>query len=77
MLRHWYCVVFKSLEYPYPHDICDIQIQVPALINVIKESGLILATCGPENEEPNNVKKQETYGVDAIIQRRVLRYNTA
>jgi CDK inhibitor PHO81 len=50
-------------------------IQAPVLIQTIKESGLILASYGKENEEMSNVKKQEMAGVDAIVTRRVLRYN--
>jgi CDK inhibitor PHO81 len=50
-------------------------IQLPVLINTIKESGLLLASFGRENENESNVRKQETAGVDAIVVNRVLRYN--
>ncbi|KAJ3108421.1 phosphate system positive regulatory protein pho81 [Phlyctochytrium planicorne] len=52
-------------------------IKVPALINTIKESGLILATFGKANEEANNVFVQESAGVDAILSHGVLRYNSS
>ncbi|KAJ3196624.1 phosphate system positive regulatory protein pho81 [Irineochytrium annulatum] len=50
-------------------------IKVPMLVNTIKESGLILATFGVDNNRPENVRLQEAAGVDAIISRNVLRYN--
>ncbi|KND03503.1 uncharacterized protein SPPG_00987 [Spizellomyces punctatus DAOM BR117] len=50
-------------------------VQVPILINTIKESGLILATCGSANDSPPNVRIQEEHGADAIIVNNVFRYN--
>ncbi|KAI8921753.1 hypothetical protein BC831DRAFT_475818 [Entophlyctis helioformis] len=51
-------------------------VQMPVLINTIKESGLILATFGPPNTDPANIKLQESFGVDALIVGRVFKYNT-
>ncbi|KAI8799690.1 hypothetical protein BJ742DRAFT_844824 [Cladochytrium replicatum] len=58
--------------------VCDARplIQVPMLINTIKESGLILATFGEANTKRANVDVQERAGVDAIISDGVFRYNT-
>ncbi|KAJ3044483.1 phosphate system positive regulatory protein pho81 [Rhizophlyctis rosea] len=50
-------------------------VQVPVLISTIKESGLMLATFGSANEDPQNVKVQEGFGVDGIIANNVFRYN--
>ncbi|KAJ3332193.1 phosphate system positive regulatory protein pho81 [Blyttiomyces sp. JEL0837] len=50
-------------------------IQVPLLINTIKESGLILASFGKANGDAANVKLQEESGVDAIITNNVFKYN--
>ncbi|KAI8840518.1 hypothetical protein BC829DRAFT_446957 [Chytridium lagenaria] len=52
-------------------------IKVPALVNTIKESGLILATFGEANEDAKNVHIQETAGVDAILAHGVFRYNSS
>jgi hypothetical protein len=49
------------------------QIQVPDLINAVKEAGLILATFGPENQAARNVSTQELHGVDAIIDNKIYR----
>eukprot|EP00842_Homolaphlyctis_polyrhiza_P003288 jgi/Hompol1/3960/HPOL_003414-RA len=51
-------------------------VQMPVLINTVKESGLILATFGPPNNDPFYIRQQETFGVDALIIGRVFRYNT-
>ncbi|KAI9094038.1 hypothetical protein DFS34DRAFT_251563 [Phlyctochytrium arcticum] len=50
-------------------------VQMPTLIQTIKESGLILATCGSANDEPANVSIQEENGVDAIVVNHIFRYN--
>ncbi|KAI8920122.1 hypothetical protein DFJ77DRAFT_451202 [Powellomyces hirtus] len=50
-------------------------VQAPILIKTIKESGLLLATCGNANNLPANVRVQDTHGVDAIIVNDVFRYN--
>jgi CDK inhibitor PHO81 len=54
-----------------------LQVSSVIIINRIKESGLILATCGSDNEKSSNIKKQELMGVDAIISHRILRYNNS
>ncbi|KAJ3112247.1 phosphate system positive regulatory protein pho81 [Phlyctochytrium bullatum] len=51
-------------------------IKVPALVNTIKESGLILGTFGQANSAARNVAAQEASGVDAILAHGVFRYNT-
>ncbi|KAJ3085363.1 phosphate system positive regulatory protein pho81 [Quaeritorhiza haematococci] len=50
-------------------------VQVPTLINTIKESGLILATFGQANTITANVSLQESSGVDAIIADGLFKYN--
>ncbi|KAJ3164895.1 phosphate system positive regulatory protein pho81 [Geranomyces variabilis] len=50
-------------------------VQAPILIKTIKESGLLLATCGDANNIPENVRVQDTHGVDAVIVNGVFRYN--
>ncbi|KAJ8324440.1 phosphate system positive regulatory protein pho81 [Batrachochytrium dendrobatidis] len=50
-------------------------IQMPVLINTVKESGLILATFGEVNNQIEVSKIQESYGVDALITGRVFKYN--
>ncbi|KAK9761041.1 phosphate system positive regulatory protein pho81 [Basidiobolus ranarum] len=52
-------------------------VQVPSLIQSIKESGLILASFGPLNDDPKNVQLQEAYGVDAIVSNGTVRYSKA
>lgn len=49
--------------------ICDARplVQVPVLINTIKEGGLLLATFGEANWDSDNVRQQEMNGVDAIM----------
>lgn len=49
--------------------VCDARplVQVPSLINTIKEGGLILGSFGEANTDPENVKLQESCGVDAIM----------
>ncbi|ORX51055.1 ankyrin [Piromyces finnis] len=42
-------------------------IQRPILINTIKESGLFLTTFGKYNFDPNAIKLQEKFGVDAVV----------
>ncbi|KAI9144988.1 hypothetical protein BKA69DRAFT_1052414 [Paraphysoderma sedebokerense] len=49
-------------------------VQVPTLLQTIKESGLILATFGELNNFSEYIKLQEKYGVDAIYQDGVLKY---
>jgi glycerophosphodiester phosphodiesterase len=39
----------------------------PALVKLVKSSGLLLATYGSPNNEPENVRLQEEMGVDAVI----------
>jgi hypothetical protein len=62
--------------------IRNAQVQVPGLINAVKESGLVLVTFGPANDEdspegsdPNNasgrISIQKSYGVDGVMVRRV------
>ncbi|KAI9190717.1 uncharacterized protein BJ171DRAFT_490875 [Polychytrium aggregatum] len=57
--------------------ICEARplVQIPILINTIKESGLILATFGSCNKSLDNVRQQEKNKVDAIIVDNVFRYN--
>ncbi|KAH8554290.1 hypothetical protein BGW37DRAFT_518024 [Umbelopsis sp. PMI_123] len=50
-------------------------VHVPSLITNVKESGLILTTFGPANVNPQNVKVQERYGVEAMIINGITRYN--
>ncbi|KAJ3151166.1 phosphate system positive regulatory protein pho81 [Geranomyces michiganensis] len=50
-------------------------VQAPILIKTIKASGLLLATCGDANNLPENVRVQDTNGVDAVIVNGVFRYN--
>lgn len=49
-------------------------VQVFDLIKTIKESGLILASFGDENEIAKNVDRQENSGLDAVIHGNLFRY---
>ena len=51
-------------------------IQMPVLVNTIKESGLILATFGSMNDSLTNLKAQQGYDIDALISGKVFRYTT-
>ncbi|KAI9353227.1 hypothetical protein DFJ73DRAFT_332570 [Zopfochytrium polystomum] len=51
------------------------QIQMPALIRTIKESGLILVSCGEANSDYKSIRRQEANGVDATVSQNVLKYN--
>ncbi|KAI9032077.1 PLC-like phosphodiesterase [Hyaloraphidium curvatum] len=57
--------------------VCDARplVQVPSLIGTIKEGGLLLATFGEANADPENVRLQESCGVDAIMVDNVFKYN--
>lgn len=52
------------------------QVQVPALITNVKESGLILTTFGAANNESRNMRLQERYGVDAMMIDGVIKYSS-
>lgn len=39
----------------------------PRLVRVVKESGLVCVSYGAINNDPNNVKRQVTEGIDAVI----------
>lgn len=47
---------------------------MPVLIQTIKESGLMLASFGPCNSDPENVAMQESAGADATIKGWVFKY---
>ncbi|KAF7721722.1 phosphate system positive regulatory protein pho81 [Apophysomyces ossiformis] len=51
-------------------------VQVPSLIQNIKESGLILVTFGAVNSDVRYRRIQERYGVDAMIINEVVHFNT-
>ncbi|KAJ3337372.1 phosphate system positive regulatory protein pho81 [Gonapodya sp. JEL0774] len=59
--------------------VCEARplVEVSALINTVKESGLILATFGETNSVPANVTAQHLNGVDAIVIDDVMRYSVA
>ncbi|KNE68532.1 hypothetical protein AMAG_12701 [Allomyces macrogynus ATCC 38327] len=52
-------------------------IQVPALIQAVKEAGLILATFGAENAVSQHVLAQEKHGVDGVYADGVVRFTTS
>ena len=59
--------------------ICDARavIQVPSLIEAVKESGLLLSTYGQLNTEPKNVHLQLENGVDGVIANGIYRVSNA
>ncbi|KAI9187703.1 phosphate system positive regulatory protein pho81 [Blastocladiella emersonii ATCC 22665] len=52
-------------------------VQVPLLVQAVKESGLLLATFGEENAVPANVLAQERAGVDGVFADGVLRFTSS
>ncbi|KAJ3124793.1 phosphate system positive regulatory protein pho81 [Physocladia obscura] len=50
-------------------------IQVPALIETIKQSGLMLASFGSKNQDNKNALVQEANGVDGIMANNVLKFS--
>ncbi|KAI8896637.1 hypothetical protein BC833DRAFT_596827 [Globomyces pollinis-pini] len=57
--------------------ICESQplLEMPVLIQTIKESGLILGTFGNKNKDQENISMQEQNGVDAVIVDGIFKYN--
>ena len=53
---------------------CTPLIQAPKLIQTIIESGLLLATFGDGNLQPEAVAVQARFGVDAIVRNGVFKY---
>jgi CDK inhibitor PHO81 len=49
--------------------ICEAKplLQMPQLIHVIKESGLIVGSMGESNKNPANLEKLEKLGVDVMV----------
>ncbi len=52
-----------------------IKVEMPALVQTVKESGLMLATFGDENRVPGNIAVQEKAGADATIKEYVWKNN--
>lgn len=46
---------------------CEPFVIAPRLVKVVKESGLVCMSYGTMNNEPENVRLQKDYGIDAVI----------
>lgn len=44
----------------------EVAVHAPALITTIKQSGLVLITHGPKNDDSENIATQTFHGVDGI-----------
>ncbi|KAI9217491.1 hypothetical protein BC828DRAFT_391037 [Blastocladiella britannica] len=51
-------------------------LKVPALVQAVKESGLLVATFGDANNVPANIVQQERAGVDGVFADGVLRFTS-